>query len=78
MPSSPEEEEIKKEGRAQGVSRRIKRYLAYLEQGVPVPAGERPGDATIADWIRHCKRSCMYEQGKLLYERGGLDPAGLS
>ena len=78
LSTSPEEEQIKKDGRAQGVSRRIKRYLAYLEQGVPVPASERPGDATIADWIRHCKRSGMYEQGKLLYERGGLDTAGLS
>ncbi len=78
LPASPEEEQIKKEGRSQGVSRRIKRYLAYLEQGVPVPAGERPGDATLADWIRHCKRSGMYEQGKLLYEKGGLNLESLT
>jgi len=78
LPASPEEEQIKKEGRSQGVSRRIKRYLAYLEQGVPVPTGERPGDATIADWIRHCKRSGMYEQGKLLYEKGGLNLESLT
>jgi len=78
LPASPEEEQIKKEGRSQGVSRRIKRYLAYLEQGVPVPVGERPGDAAIADWIRHCKRSGTYEQGKLLYEKGGLNLESLT
>ncbi len=78
LPATPEEEQIKKEGRSQGISRRIKRYLSYIEQGVPVPADERPGDATLADWIRHCKRSGMYEQGKMLYEKGGLNLDGLS
>ncbi|OPX75383.1 MAG: Modification methylase MjaII [Methanosaeta sp. PtaB.Bin018] len=78
LPSSPEEEQIKKEGRSHGISRRIKRYLSYIDQGVPVPAGERPGDATLADWIRHAKRSGMYEQGKLLYEKGGLRLENLS
>lgn len=78
LPSSSEEEQIKKEGREKGVSRRIMRYLACLQAGVPVPASERPGDATIADWIRHCKRSGMFEQGKLLYEKGGLNLDGLT
>ena len=73
LPASEEEEQIKKEGRTKGVGRRIKRYLSYLEQGVPVPARERPDDATLADWIRHAKRSGMYLEGKLLYERGGLN-----
>jgi hypothetical protein len=26
-----------------------------------------------AEWIRHCKRSRLYEQGKLFYEKGGLN-----
>lgn len=77
LPTSEDEEKIKKEGRSQGISRRIKRYLAFLEQGVPVHASERPGDATLADWIRHCKLSGMYLEGKLLYEKGGFDPATL-
>jgi len=77
-PDSEEERAAKAEGRAQGTSRRIKRYLAHVEQGVPIPERERPGDATLADWIRHCKRSGMYEQGKLLYEKGGLKLDNLS
>ncbi len=39
---------------------------------------DRPSDATLAEWIRHCKRSGLYEQGKLLYERGGLNLDNLS
>lgn len=78
LPSSPEEEQLKAAGRAQGTSRHIKRYLAYLQQGLAVPAKERPNDATLAEWIRHCKRSGLYEQGKLLYEMGGLNLDSLS
>ena len=78
LPLSEEEEQIKKEGRTRGVGRRIKRYLSYLEQCVPVPARERPDDATLADWIRHAKRSGMYLEGRLLYERGGLNLENLS
>ena len=81
LPISEEEEQLKVEGRAKGTIRRIKRYLAYLEQGVSIPEKDRPTDATLAEWIRHCKRSGLYEQGKLLYEKGGLNldslPEGL-
>ena len=45
---------------------------------MPVPTNERQGDATLVNWIRHCKRSGMYEQGKLLYEKGGLNLESLS
>jgi hypothetical protein len=33
----------------------------------------RSSDATLAEWIRHCKRAGLYEQGKILYEKGGLN-----
>jgi 16S rRNA G966 N2-methylase RsmD len=78
LPASPEEEQLKAAGRAQGTSRHIKRYLSYLQQGLAVPAKERPNDATLTEWIRHCKRSGLYEQGKLLYEMGGLNLDSLS
>ena len=72
LPADEDEAHLKQEGRAQGVSRSIKRYLSYLEQNIPVPEKERPGEATLADWIRHAKRSGLYSEGKLLYEKGGL------
>jgi len=72
LPADEDEEHLKQEGRAAGLSRSIKRYLSYLEQNIPVPEKERPGDATIAEWIRHAKRSGLYGEGKLLYEKGGL------
>lgn len=71
-PADEDEERLKQEGRASGLSRSIKRYLSYLEQNIPVPEKERLSDATLADWIRHAKRSGLYREGKLLYEKGGL------
>ena len=78
VPSSDDEERLKAEGRAKGTNRHIKRYLAYLEQGIAVPEEEHPNDATLAEWLRHAKRSGLYEQGKLLYEKGGLNPGNLA
>lgn len=72
LPADEDEARLKQESRAAGVSRSIKRYLSYLEQNIPVPAGERPSDPTLAEWIRHAKRSGLYREGKLLYEKGGL------
>lgn len=78
LPANEEEERAKAQGRAAGINRRIKRYVIFLEQGVPVPEKEIPGDATIAQWIRSCKRSGLYREGKLLYEKGGLNLENLS
>ncbi|MGV8120128.1 MAG: DNA methyltransferase [Candidatus Xenobiia bacterium LiM19] len=72
LPQSDEERKLKAEGRARGTHRRIRRYVTFLEQGIPIPEKELPNDITIAEWIRHCKRSGLYEQGRLLYEKGGL------
>jgi hypothetical protein len=78
LPESEEEELIKTEARASGTNRRVKHYVAYLQQGTPIIDRDRPSDATLAEWIRHCKRSGLYEQGKLLYEKGGLNVNNLS
>lgn len=78
LPASDEERSAKEEARHSGQNRRIKRYVSYLENGLPVPEKERPSDATLAEWIRTCKRSGMYTQGKYLYEQGGLNLEKLS
>jgi DNA modification methylase len=72
LPHSEEESALKEEGRTKGTNRRVKRYVASLEQGVAIPESERPSDATLAEWIRHAKRTGLFEFGKLLYEKGGL------
>jgi len=77
LPASEEEEHAKREARVKGLGRRVKRYIAQLDQGALIPDHERPNDATLAEWIRHCKRAGLYEQGKLLYEKGGLNPDNL-
>jgi DNA modification methylase len=77
LPASEEEEKAKREARVKGLGRRVKRYIAQLELGAAIPGHERPNDSTLAEWIRHCKRAGLYEQGKLLYEKGGLNPDNL-
>jgi DNA modification methylase len=78
LTASDEERSAKEEARHSGQNRRIKRYVSYLENGLPVPEKERPSDATLAEWIRTCKRSGMYARGKYLYEQGGLNLDKLS
>ncbi len=78
LAASEEEELAKREARVKGLGRRVKRYIAQLEQGVIIPDHERPSDATLAEWIRHCKRAGLYEQGKYLYEKGGLNLGNLT
>ena len=73
LPDSEAEDRAKHEARVKGLGRRVKRYIAQLKQGVAIPDHEQPNDATIAEWLRHCKRSGLYEQGKLLYEKGGIN-----
>lgn len=77
LPMSEEEEVAKHEARAKGLGRRVKRYIAQLEQGVAIADRDRPTDTTLAEWIRHCKRAGLYEEGKFLYEKGGLNPDSL-
>ena len=77
LPANEDEEKAKSDARAQGLSRRIKRYIAILESGTAIPDWERQSDATIAEWLRHCKRSGMYAQGRLLYEKGGFNADNL-
>ncbi|PDW00992.1 hypothetical protein [Candidatus Viridilinea mediisalina] len=77
-PISEEEEQLKAQARAAGTNRRIRRYVSYLQQGIAIPERERPGNADLVGWIRQCKRNGLYEYGRLLYERGGLDLDQLS
>lgn len=78
LPATEEERVAKAQGRQTGTNRRIKRYLAYIQQNLPIPAAEWAGNSTLVEWIRHCRRSSLYEQGRLLFEKGGLDPNQLS
>ena len=62
LPASEEEERAKSEARVKGLGRRVKRYIAQLEQGAIIPVREHPNDATLAEWIRHCKRAGLYNR----------------
>jgi hypothetical protein len=65
--------------REAGTLRRIKRFANALIEGVPVRDKDRPGsDADLLDWLRQCRRAGLYEQGKAIYEKGGLSSANLT
>ena len=74
LPASEDEEQIKAQGRQSGLTRKIKRYISCIEAGLPVSSlPSTPSNSDLAEWARHCKRAGLYEQGKLLYEKGGLN-----
>lgn len=77
----PDEEEAQQLAklREAGTLRRIKRFANVLIEGVPVRDKDRPGsDVDLLDWLRQCRRAGLYEQGKAIYEKGGLNSASLN
>ena len=65
--------------REAGTLRRIKRFANALLDGVPMHDKDRPGsDVDLLDWLRQCRRAGLYEQGKAIFEKGGLNLANLS
>ena len=56
--------------RSSGLLRRVKRFGNALLEGVPPHERDLPeSPATLADWIRQCRRAGLYEIGRVLYEK---------
>jgi len=73
-PETDEEIEEKQKQRQTGSLRRIKTYARLLETGTPVPDRLVPdSDRTIADWVRQARRTGLYQQGKIIFEKSGLN-----
>ncbi len=78
-PANEDEREQKESLRTSGTLRRIKRFANALLEGVPPYEKDIPANtATAADWIRQCRRAGLYEQGRVLYEKGGFTFDSLS
>jgi hypothetical protein len=78
-PANEQEREQKTALRQTGTLRRIKRFANALIDGVPVRDKDRPGsDLDLLDWLRQCRRAGLYEQGRAIYENGGLNLANLT
>jgi hypothetical protein len=77
-PADDSERQAKATLRTQAARRKLQRFCRLIEAGDAIPQDMQPGSATLAEWIRHCKRAGLYAQGKLLYEKGGLNLDGLS
>jgi len=77
-PVNDEERHQKLNLRLSGELRHIKRFANALSAGVPPAERDRPSNAaTLAEWIYQCRRSGLYDLGRVLYERGGLRFDGL-
>jgi DNA modification methylase len=77
LPDKEERQQLAKLREA-GTLRRIKRFANALIDGVPVREKDRPGsDVDLLDWLRQCRRAGLYEQGRAIYEKGGLNLANL-
>jgi len=78
-PADDEERQQKAALRGAGTLRRMKRFANALIDGVPVREQDRPAnDRTLAEWIRQCRRAGLYEQGRALYEKGGINLENLT
>lgn len=64
--------------RSSGLLRRVKRFGNALLEGVPPHERDLPeSPATLADWVRQCRRAGLYEIGRALYEKSGIHFDGL-
>jgi hypothetical protein len=72
-PLSAQEKDEKSGERNRAVRRKIQRLCKMLEGGEAIPEIQRPNSGILVEWIRHCRRTGLHIQGKLLYERGGVD-----
>jgi hypothetical protein len=78
LPKDEEERQQKIGLRSSGALRQIKRFANALSEGVPPGEHDKPANpATLADWIYQCRRSGLYDLGRILYEKGGLRFDGL-
>lgn len=78
VPDSGEGNQLAKLREA-GTLRRIKRFANALMEGIPVRDNDRPsGDVDLLGWLRQCRRAGLYEQGRAIFEKGGLNSASLT
>jgi 16S rRNA G966 N2-methylase RsmD len=77
LPDKEESEQLARL-REEGTLRRIKRFANALIEGAPVRDKDRPqSDVDLLDWLRQCRRAGLYEHGRAIYEKGGLNLANL-
>lgn len=66
------EKQAKQLDRVSGISRKLKRFAHQLAEEVSLPSEVMPDTPTLAGWIKHCRRSGFYQEGVILFEKGGI------
>jgi hypothetical protein len=68
------EHEYRKRLREERLQRRreIERYITSLTMELSPPLRDHPDAETFVLWMRECRRTEMYEAGRVLYEKGPI------
>ena len=78
-PDEDERGDLAKLREAGTLRRNIRCFANALVEGVPVREKDRPtSDYDLLDWLRQCRRAGLYDQGRALFEKGGLNLDNLS
>lgn len=79
-PRQVSEREYRKRQREDRLQRRreIQRYVGGLTAEVYPPLKEHPDADTFVLWMRECRRTELYLEGKVLYEKGPICLAELT
>ena len=77
-PHTEAEKAEKSSNRQRAIRRKIQRLYNMLDRQEVIQESLRPETTTLAEWIRHCRRTGLYAQGVLLYKHGGLSLDQLS
>ncbi len=77
-PTNDQERALLTALRSSGLLRRVKRFGNALIEGVPPHERDKPeSPATLADWVRQCRRAGLFDIGRVLYEKSGIHFEGL-
>jgi len=73
-PLTDEEREEKAKQRATGALRKIKSFARLLESDAVVPERLQPeSEREIAEWVHQARRAGLFHQGKVIFEKSGLN-----
>jgi len=73
-PMTDEERQEKSRQRATGTLRKIKTFARLLELDAVVPERLQPeSDREIAEWVHQARRAGLFHQGKVIFEKSGLN-----
>jgi hypothetical protein len=70
---------LRQHPKKRGTLGRIRRFGAALVRGTMVPGKAHPrNNMELLKWLKECRRAGLYDYGRLIFEKGGLNLANLT